>query len=126
MFRRLKELLEKEEAIKNQIAMVTAGLQEEKKLVSREIDEIKGVLGLQALDQFRATGEKKLAGGLGIRVSKTISYDAAKALDFAKEKNMFLQLDSKAFEKVAGSLGLDFVSETEKVTVTFPKEIVCE
>jgi len=124
MLRRLKELLEKEEAIKNQIAMVTEGLNAEKKEVSREIDEIKGVLTLQGLETYQATGNKKLDGGLGIRVSSVLEYDQAKALEFAKEKNMFLQLDSKAFEKVAGSLGLDFVTTKDKITVTYPKEIV--
>ena len=74
-------------------------------------------------DEYKETGDKKLLGGIGIRVSKKIDYDPAEALKFAKEKNMFLQLDKKAFEKVAGGLGLDFVKSKDIETVTYPKEI---
>lgn len=76
-----------------------------------------------ALEQFEKTGEKNLLGGIGIRETSTIEYNADAALKFAKEKDMFLALDKKAFEKAAPALGVDFVTVGKKVTVTFPKEV---
>ncbi len=84
---------------------------------------IKNKLITEALEEFKKTGNKKLLGGIGIREGSTMTYDPEKALKFAKEKDMFLQLDKKAFEKVAPSLCLDFVFPSKKTTVTFPKVV---
>jgi len=91
-------------------------------LVNR-LGELKTGIDTTALALFGETGDKKLYGGIGIRETKTLSYDKEKALDFAKEKNMFLALDKKAFDKVAVSLNLDFVESGTVAKVTFPKVI---
>jgi hypothetical protein len=93
------------------------------KATKEQIEKIKQEINPLAVAEYESTGEKKLIGGLGIRCVKTLEYDEAKAFEFAKQKQMFLQLDKKSFEKVAVSLGLDFVKQGEKITVTFPKEI---
>ena len=57
-----------------------------------------------------------------------MSYTQESALKWAKEKDMFLILDKKAFEKSAPDLHLPFVTiKTDKIpTATFPKEIKLE
>ena len=84
---------------------------------------LKAELTTEALAEFKLLGKKKLLGGIGIREGSTLSYPPEKALEYAKEKSMFLALDVKSFNKVAGSLGLEFVETGTKTTVTFPKEI---
>ena len=85
-----------------------------------------------ALEEFSKNGEKKLYGGIGIRVGKDktmYNYDEGEALSFAKEKGMFLKLDVGPFESAIESLDLDFVSKevvAGKATVTFPKDIVVD
>lgn len=90
--------------------------------IGKDIEEIKSALGIEAMKVYEETGSKKPGGGLGIRVSKKISYDKDKALEYAKEKDMFLTLDVKAFEKVAADLGLDFVTIGSVASVTFPRD----
>ena len=81
-------------------------------------------LKLQAIEDFKASGEKKLLGGIGIRVGSTLEYDEAEALSWAKEHKLCLKLDSRSFERLAKSQEFTFVDKEEKVTVTFPKEII--
>ena len=84
---------------------------------------LKAELTIEALAEFKLLGKKKLLGGIGIREGSTLSYSPEKALEYAKEKSMFLALDVKSFNKVAGSLSLEFVETGTKTTVTFPKAI---
>jgi len=90
------------------------------------LGELKTEIDRTAITLFEETGIKKLYGGIGIRETKTLSYDNEKALNFAKEKNMFLALDKKAFDKVAVSLNLDFVESGTVSKVTYPKVIKLE
>lgn len=80
------------------------------------------------LIEFEETGIKQLTGGLGIRVSTTLDYDEAVALEWA-ERNMPVivkkVLNKVPFNKYAKAEDLDFVNKEEKVSVTFPKEIKC-
>lgn len=104
----------------------TADIREIIRATEEQIEKLQISLKAQGLDEYSETGSKQLTGGLGIRCGKTLEYDESKAFEFAKEKDMFLQLDKKAFEKAAPSLGLDFVTQSEKISVTFPKEIMLE
>lgn len=90
------------------------------------IDAIKWKIEKEALTLFESTKEKKMFGGIGIQERVEISYDADKALEWAKSKDMFLALDTKSFEKAVEWLKLDFVSIDKKPKVTFPKEIKLE
>jgi len=90
---------------------------------SNAIETLKNTITTDAKDEFEKNKVKKLLGGIGIREGKDIIYEDENALKWAKEKDLFLQLDKKAFEKVAVSLNLDFVKTKDKITVTFPKEI---
>ena len=76
-----------------------------------------------AIKDFEETGEKKLLGGIGIRVGTSINYDDNLAFSWAKEHSLCLQLDRKEFEKLAKTQDINGVTKEEKVSVTFPKEI---
>lgn len=121
------ELLEIQTAkiskLKKEFELSIEGQVKIKKNLENEITIIKISLTAEALEEFKETGEKKLLGGIGIREGSTLSYPADKALEFAKEKGMFLSLDKKSFDKVAGDLGLPFVITGTKTTVTFPKVV---
>lgn len=89
-----------------------------------ELSLITGLVKDEALLEFADTGSKQLTGGLGIRVGISLIYDQKNALDWAKDHKMCLQLDKKGFEKIAKTEDIGFVKKEEKITVTFPKEIV--
>lgn len=91
-----------------------------------ELDALAGLLREQGANEYVETKNKKLTGGLGVRVSKTVSYDENIAKAWASEKGMFQVFDKKVFDKSAAFLGLDFVTEGEKITVTIPKEVTID
>jgi len=99
--------------------------------LQNDLDELKNVISAEAEAEYRQTSEKKLLGGIGIRVGSRLEYDIKTAMEWARTHSPILiqeVLDSKAFEKLAkdhldSDKGLDFVSVDETITVTFPKEI---
>jgi len=126
----LAVLLEKEKTLKEEYALRYEVFQDETTYLSSQLQETKDQIDQskifikeQAKIHYTVTNEKKMYGGIGIRVGKKLEYNSEKAFNFAKEKDMFLMLDKKAFEKVAAGLKLDFVEELNNVIVTFPKEI---
>jgi len=92
-------------------------------LAKEELNEVIADVRNFAIFEFTETGKKKLFGGIGIREKTVIKYDEAKALRWAKEKDMFVQLDKKSFDKAAPGLSLDFVKIEKDIQVTFPKEV---
>jgi|GEM_PF-2015528 len=76
--------------------------------------------------EFKKTGNKKLYGGIGIRISTKILYEEKEAFGWAKEHSLCLKLDSKAFDRIAKTEEIDFVKKEENVTVTFPSKITIE
>ncbi|MBU1082666.1 MAG: hypothetical protein KKB59_19430 [Spirochaetes bacterium] len=87
------------------------------------LDANKDILKVCAEAEYRTTGEKKLLGGIGIRVGISLIYDDGNALKWAMEHSLALSLDKKRFEQLAKTENIDFVEKLEKITVTFPKEI---
>ena len=89
-------------------------------------EEIKEKVRVDAIEEFKKTGAKKLLGGIGIRILSKLIYTESNALQWAEE-NMPIAIkkviDKKQFETFAKSSELDFVEKEEKVSVTFPKEI---
>lgn len=75
---------------------------------------------------FKETTNKNLVGGYKIQERKKIEYDETKALAWAKEKDMFLSLDKKSFEKAVEGLSLDFVTISKEPSLAIPKEIVID
>lgn len=95
--------------------------------VSNEENEMKEKVKIEAIEEFEKTGQKKLIGGIGIRVLSKLNYSESEAITWA-DTNMPIAikrvLDKKQFETFAKSTELDFVEKEEKVSVTFPKEII--
>lgn len=94
--------------------------------IREQISGCRQELTTNALSGFIQDGEKKRLGGLGIRVGINLVYEEKCAFDWAKEHSLCLQLNKKEFEKIAKTQDIDFVSQEEKITVTFPKEINLE
>lgn len=67
-------------------------------------------------------GAKKLPFGLGVRVTSTLDYRVVDALSWATEHKLALALDKKAFESIAKSQPLSFVTKNDVVTVTLPTD----
>ncbi len=89
-------------------------------------EELKEILRIEAEEEFKETNQKKLLGGIGIRILSKLIYSESDAMNWANE-NMPIAiktvLDKKQFETFAKSSDLDFVEKEEKTSVTFPKEI---
>ncbi len=94
-------------------------LEEQLKLEKQKIES-------EARQEYTITKEKKLLGGVGIREISTIEYDKEKAFKWAKEHNLCLELDTKAFEKIAKNQDINFVKKEKEIKVTWPKEIKLE
>lgn len=131
-----EKLIELKAAIAKQSANVSAlkGLREDFEAENRELIQaveagkkkvaaLKDELRPMALARFEVTGAKKLEGGLGIREKSKLEYDKDKALAWAKEKDLCLALDVKAFEAGAAGFALDFVEVVKVASVTFPAEV---
>ena len=91
--------------------------------LSEELEGEKVIFSDLAKEEFKTNGKKQLIGGLGIRVGTDLEYDDVLALNWAKKHELCLSLNNSEFEKVAKTQEIDCVTNSEKVTVTFPKEI---
>ncbi len=88
---------------------------------------LKEVLRIEAEEEFKEKGEKKLLGGIGIRILTKFLYTEGHAIKWARDKMpvaIVESIDKKQFENFAKDNELDFVEKEEKITVTFPKEII--
>ena len=90
------------------------------------ISNLKSILTENAEAGYEKDGIKKRLGGIGIKIMNKLEYEQNQAMSWAKEHQLCLTLDKKAFEQIAKTQDLDFVTKKEKVTVTFPKEIILE
>lgn len=91
-----------------------------------EVDQLEIDIRAAALQEYKETGKKTLAGGVGIRVVSKMNYADVDALDWAKKHSLALSLDKKTFEAIAKAQPLPFVEYVEVPTATIPKEIVLQ
>ncbi len=92
-----------------------------------ELDNIdlKEAITNKAIQEYTETGEKKLIGGLGIRITNKLNYNKVDAIDWALDNMkvaVYTELDKKQFENYAKCNELEFVKKIENIGVTFPKE----
>ena len=106
------------------IEALTAWQEENKALYTNE-SVTKGCCELEetklrdlTLQAYAETGNKAPALGVGIRERTVLTYDGKIAFDWAKSHKMALQLDKKAFEKIAKVSDLDFVDVTTEPIAT--------
>jgi hypothetical protein len=132
--RKLKEKTDTQDSLDRQFKALQKKFEDSTKELKERLDEAKkqvnqqkDVVEKEVLAQYARSKETKYPGGLGIRVYKTPTYSPDEALEWAKEKKMFLKLDTKAFEKAAGGMDLDFVKIEDVPKMTVPsKGIVIE
>ena len=96
------------------------------KETNQKIEKCKEIAKENAEAGYDKDGIKQRLGGIGIRITKKLEYEENNALEWAKNNmNVAVKtiIDKKLFDKFAKNNVLDFVKITEKVTVTFPKNI---
>lgn len=76
-----------------------------------------------ALQEYEQTGSKTLAPGVGIRLTREGIYARETAVAWAKEKDVALLLDVKAFEKIALATSLPFVQVQKVPSATLAKDL---
>ena len=88
-----------------------------------EATEAEGQLRELALVAFKETGDKQVAPGIGIRVRQVLNYESRDAMEWAVKHELALKLDPSAFEKIAKTSNLSFVTITEEPTATIATEL---
>ena len=86
-------------------------------------EEAETILRNLALISYAETGEKAVAPGIGIRVMSRLGYDVKEAMAWALDHKLALKLDSSAFEKIAKTSDLPFVTTTEEPQATIATEL---
>jgi hypothetical protein len=76
-----------------------------------------------ALERYAATGDKHPAPGLGIRMVKTVEYEDGAAFAWAKGTGLALQLDRKAFEKIALATPIPGATVVEVAQATIASDL---
>lgn len=79
----------------------TAGLRERIRMERERLAAEESAARARTVQRYQETGDKHPVPGLGIRLVKTVEYDADRALAWAKQSGLALLLDRKAFEKIA-------------------------
>lgn len=77
----------------------------------------------QASAVWAATGDKEPAPGVKVKMKTTLVYDPADALQWAKVAGLALQLDTKAFEKIAKATPVACVATVEEPQVTLATDL---
>uniref|UniRef100_A0A6M3J5B0 Uncharacterized protein n=1 Tax=viral metagenome TaxID=1070528 RepID=A0A6M3J5B0_9ZZZZ len=72
----------------------------------------------KAIETYLKTLDKAVAPGVGIRVMTKLGYDSKEAMDWAVKHELALKLDTSAFEKIAKTNNLPFVTMSEEPTAT--------
>lgn len=88
----------------------------------KNVEWMKERIAQCAIAEFNETGKKKLAHGIGIRETKVLDYDLGEALNWAIGAHVAIKLDTSAFDKIAGTGALSFVTIGSKVSATFPMD----
>lgn len=125
----LREMNELSSAIKKREDELQEELKNDKEklaLLKSQFDTTNAEICELGKAYFKETTNKNLVGGYKVQERKKIEYDETKALAWAKEKDMFLSLDKKSFEKAVEGLSLDFVTISKEPSLAVPKEIVID
>ena len=75
------------------------------------------------LQAYADTGNKAPEVGVGIRLRTVLSYESQGAMSWALEHKLALKLDTSAFEKIAKTSDLPFVTIAEEPQATIATEL---
>lgn len=95
------------------------GLNQQQKELNQIEDELKAL----AVSHYAVTGNKKLYGGVSIKLYDKVDYLPDEALTWAKKADMALKLDVTAFKKIAKATPLECVTLTKEPRATIPTKI---
>ncbi len=109
----LKGLKEQERLSLTAWTEANKNLRLEVETAQQMVIDSENILRKLTLEAYNETANKKPAEGVGIRITKRLLYDAAKALEWAKEHNLCLRLDLAAFERLAKTEPINFVITEE-------------
>ena len=108
--------------LKEQLAGEIAAMQ----AASLSVTQAEAELRALALAAYEASGEKKPFPGVALQVRTKLEYDPAAALAWAREAHIAVvpeQLDTKAFEKIAGATDLPFVTKLAVPVATIASDL---
>ncbi len=69
--------------------------------INKQVETEENNIREAVIEGYRLDLEKHRDFGIEVKIVKSVRYDEAKAMKFAKEHGLFLKLDNKAFEKFA-------------------------
>lgn len=91
-----------------------------------QVDLWDGFIRRRAVRAFQETGEKTYAGGVKVQERTEIDFDRAQALQWARQANIALALDEKAFKQIAKAAAagsMPFVTIRKVPEATIPQVI---
>lgn len=118
-----------QEAITKRTEALLSWQEANKQLYTNESDartvcvEAEDTLREMTLQVYTETGNKAPEIGVGIRVRTCLDYEDNEAMNWAMEHKLALKLDPSAFEKIAKTSNLPFVTITEEPTATIATEL---
>ncbi len=92
-------------------------------VASGECASAEAKLKEEALKVYAEVGNKTVAPGVGIRLMTRLLYENKEAMDWAVKHELALKLDTSAFEKIAKTSNLPFVTITEEPIATIATEL---
>lgn len=121
----LSLLRDREAALRAEWEEQNRELLTESEQARQDVAEAEAELRALTLGAYKATGSKKPAPGVGVRIVKSIEFDEDKALHWcvANQYLNCLSLNRTTFKKVAEGLGPDFVTFKESAQATIAKEL---
>lgn len=122
---KLEELSEQKAELKKQFEEQHAGFFKTIQLLEDERIQTEQRIRKWAVDKYDETGEKQF-GQIKIRIQKFLNYDEEMAKRWAIDHQLCLALDKKAFEKLAKTQNLAFVTITNEAQATLPSKIEVE
>ena len=120
-----ENLGEKEEKYKEEKKAFEDRTESVKKEIDRLRDkkeDLRAEVADKTAEEFKTSGRKKFPGGIKVQERRKLEYDRDKAFEWAKDHDMCLKLDTKAFEKTAESVKPDFVEIKTEPKTTFPSK----
>lgn len=132
VLKELKHLREQEEELTNQYKSLKEQFEKDNQnLINKrnglkhEIIQTTNIIKEKAVKLFHKTGEKKFENGnVFIKEFTQLNYEDEYALDWAKEHDMCLQLNKKAFESIAKTGEIEFVETTKIGKANIKSKIV--
>lgn len=89
----------------------------------REIEDAEAAVKAASLAAYDESGDKQGYAGTVVKTFTTLSYKEGDALGWCLDKKLAVKLDAKAFEAIAKSTPLDFVTTVSENRVTIATDL---